>query len=235
MELVTFGPFLDLPPVYERRYQYLDWRDVFVHEKDGKFYRFGNENFELEPDVVKEFDRQNNCFDLLLKGKKFLLYYSDTFEFKFDIDAFKSEQYLPKNAHIVHTITGKKYNLNTSIIMRGTLSKKDHRTDDNKIFSIIRFEPILKSSDDSIYPYINIKTDNFSTSVSCERFEYDQATKITTSFRHDDVKAAYDKITNSDALVCCSNFYLKVDPTRNGNMNVFLYANLTHVVHLRRS
>lgn len=234
-DMIHFAPFLDLPPTYEKKYQYCEWKVVFVHEKDGKFYRFGNEDFELESDVVQEFDQQNNCFDLLLRGKKFLLYYSDPFEFRFDIDTANVEQYLAKNAYILQTNTNKKYNLNTCIIMRGTLSKKEHRKDENNKFSVIRFEPMLKSSDNSIYQYINIKADNFSESVNCERYEYDPATKSTTIFKHDELKTVYEKIKNSDILVCCSNFYLKVDPNRYGNANVFLYANLTHVVHFKRT
>lgn len=234
MEKISFGPFLDLPPVYEKKYQYFEWKVVFVHEKNGKFYKYGDQNFELESDVVEEFDRQNNCFDLLLRGKKFLLYYSDPFEFRFDIQKNISEQYLAKNAYIFHSDTGKKYNLNTSIIMRGILSKKEHRKDENNKFSVIRFEPNLKSSDDSIYQYINIKADNFLEAVNCERYEYDSSTKTTRTFKNEEIKTVYEKVKNLEILVCCSNFYLKVDPKRYGNANVFLYANLTHVVHFRR-
>lgn len=67
----VFKPYLDETPGFEIGFQYRKWKEVLLQRKDDKFFRLGDEDFELDQSYVAMFDGEQNCFDLLLGGKSF--------------------------------------------------------------------------------------------------------------------------------------------------------------------
>lgn len=227
-----FKPYLDQTPGFEIGFQYRKWKEVLLQRKNDKFYRLGDEDFELDQRYVAVFDEQQNCFDLLLGGKKFLLYYRDAFQFYYEPEADSiSPQYWPKNSYITAVRDNKTENLciRTPVIFQGTLNQAtiQKRVENNQSFVTYRFVPSLLSTDESnIYPGITVKTKLGTDFVQC--IEYNKSKKTTVK-KMDTLGKIYLAAQSTEILVCIEDFRLKID---NVSDRAYIHGTITHVVYL---
>lgn len=227
----VFKPYLDETPGFEIGFQYRKWKEVLLQRKDDKFFRLGDEDFELDQSYVAMFDGEQNCFDLLLGGKKFLLYYRDVFQFYYEPEANSiSPQYWPKTSYITTVKDNKPENIciRTPIIFQGTLNQAtiQKRVENNQSFISYRFMPSLLSTDDSnVYPGITVKTKLGTDLV--QYIEYNKAKRITVK-KMDTLGKIYLSAQSTEILACIEDFRLKID---NATDRVYIHGTVTHIVY----